>query len=204
MANGQGKGSWSLLISGVGILETAARLGQYLGRHHPRVQAVVQFGIGGAYIGPPEAARQAGILSLCLAEKEILGDLGVELGDALEYFSKELVATNSYALNPVLRERAMEILAAAGHTPLVGNFITVNSASGTWRRGELLRSHWDGLCENMEGTAAARICAMYDIPMLELRVISNMVEDRNLQNWQLDRACEMAGEVAAMLIKEFS
>jgi futalosine hydrolase len=37
--------------------------------------------------------------------------------------------------------------------------------------------------------------------MLELRCISNLVEDRNLQNWQLQKACSRCGEVASLVIK---
>ncbi|WP_136796951.1 MULTISPECIES: futalosine hydrolase [Desulfosediminicola] len=194
---------WALMISGVGILETAARLGQYLAQHHRQVKGVLQFGVGGAYIHPAEHEQRAGLLSLCLAEQEFLGDLGVEVGDELEYFSSDLVPCSNYPLSRSLLNRATAALSAAGLEHVVGNFVTVNCASGTRRRGESLRRYSNGLCENMEGAAAARVCALYDIPMLEIRVISNMVEDRNLQNWQLSRACEKAGETAALLLKEF-
>jgi futalosine hydrolase len=35
----------------------------------------------------------------------------------------------------------------------------------------------------MEGAAVAQIAALYGIPMLEVRGISNMVEDRDLRRW---------------------
>ena len=37
----------------------------------------------------------------------------------------------------------------------------------------------------MEGAAAAQLCTVYDVPFVEIRAISNRVEDRNLADWNL-------------------
>jgi len=49
-----------------------------------------------------------------------------------------------------------------------------------------------GICENMEGAAIAQVCALYRIPFLELRGISNLVVDRNPQEWRLTEAADQA------------
>lgn len=41
------------------------------------------------------------------------------------------------------------------------------------------------LCENMEGAAVALACRQLSVPMLELRGISNRVEDRDTRQWDL-------------------
>jgi len=67
----------------------------------------------------------------------------------------------------------------------------------------LARQH-QALCENMEGAAVARVCQQFGLPLLELRCISNLVEDRNLQNWQLKQACTRCGEAAALIVEGLS
>ena len=48
----------------------------------------------------------------------------------------------------------------------------------------------------MEGAAAAHICALYEVPFLEIRGISNLVADRDRGSWQVDRAVAVAGRAA--------
>ena len=55
---------------------------------------------------------------------------------------------------------------------------------------------------DMEGAAVARVCGALQVPCLELRCISNMVEDRDLSKWRLREACEKAGATAALLMEE--
>jgi futalosine hydrolase len=198
---GERSNRWTALVAGVGPVETAVTVGRMLAEHHRQISGVLQFGVGGAYLLPsPE--EQVGILSVCLAEREVLGDLGICHLDSIEYFPDELGGASSFPLVSPLLARAEGVLKSYSITYHLGTFITVNSVSGTARRGEMLRNHWQGLCENMEGGAVARLCKEYKLPFLEMRVISNLVEDRNIHNWQLRQACERAGEVAAMLIKE--
>jgi futalosine hydrolase len=44
----------------------------------------------------------------------------------------------------------------------------------------------------MEGAAVAHVALLYDIPLLEVRGISNMVEDRDLSRWDIPRSVEMS------------
>ena len=45
-----------------------------------------------------------------------------------------------------------------------------------------------GGAENMEGAAAAHVCALYDVSFLEIRAISNLVEDRDRSAWKVEEA----------------
>jgi futalosine hydrolase len=56
--------------------------------------------------------------------------------------------------------------------------------TGTLRRARELRRRFGALCENMEGAAAAQVCARYGVPLLEVRGISNMVSDREPASWR--------------------
>lgn len=195
--------SWPHLCTGVGVLETMAILGDYLARNHRQCSAVLQFGVGGGYPAGP-GAEGAMVLDVCLAASEVFGDFGICHADRVEYFDASLAAAPRLELTSPLLDRAEELLANRGIACRRGHFISVNGVSATTARGCMLRDRWQGICENMEGVAAARLCQRYELPLVELRVISNLVEDRSVTNWQLAQACHRAGELAALLIKELA
>lgn len=53
----------------------------------------------------------------------------------------------------------------------------------------------------MEGAAAAQICALYGVPFLEIRGISNRVEDRDLRNWDFEGAAEKVQLAVRVLLR---
>ena len=81
-----------------------------------------------------------------------------------------------------------------------GPFVTVNGASGTAERGRFIKRRFKGICENMEGAAIARCCEMFALPMIEVRVVSNMVEDRPGEPWKLKEACSRSGYLASLIV----
>ena len=190
---------WTSLVSGVGPLETAVRLSSFLAGNNT-ISAVLQFGVGGAYV--LEGARTVPLLGLCLATREALGDFGICGRDSFEYFPDSLGGPVSFSLQSPLLARAVAILDKHGVEYHQGTFVTVNGVSSTAARGAAVNCHWQGICENMEGGAAARVCGEYGLPLLEIRVVSNMVEDRDPSGWKLSEACDRAGEIAALLIEE--
>lgn len=189
------------LTAGVGLLETAVRLSRCLQDSDHNFKAVVNFGVGGAYLQPPSGA-QIGLLELCLAEREVLGDFGISYGDEMEPLPQELVGSGLFHLDKRLYDFAGSVLEKHGQNFTSGTFITVNGVSGTRKRGDALGKKFHGVCENMEGAAVARVCEEFSIPMVELRCISNYVEDRNLAGWKLQEACIESGRMAALIIKE--
>ncbi len=188
------------LVTGVGPLETAVRLARFLGDNGGRVQAVVNFGIGGAYL-QPAGSRQPQLLDLCLAEREVLGDLGICLPEGIEYLDRSLTGDLVYRLDAGLLDRCRKILDGAAVGWQSGVFVTVNAVTATSRRGSMLRERWQGLCENMEGAAIARVCREFALSCLEMRVISNLVEDRSPEAWRLREACLKAAATAALIVK---
>jgi futalosine hydrolase len=191
------------LITGVGPIETAVRLTRFLFEADRKVQTVVNFGIGGAYL-QPDGYRQPELLDICLAEHEVIGDLGICLQDGVEYLDRSLTGEIVYRLDADLLKLGREILDSFAISCHTGVFITVNAATATSRRGNMLRERWQGLCENMEGAAIARVCREYTVSCLELRVVSNFVEDRNPDTWRLRAACLKAAKTAALIVKGMS
>jgi len=114
---------------------------------------------------------------------------------------KEREYYNTFPLdtNPV--KIAVNASKDCGFEPKQGNFVTASQCSGTRESGELIRRRFDGLCENMEGAAVAHICAMYAVPMVEVRGISNIIEDRDMKKWNIDLAAFNCNKVVMELVR---
>jgi futalosine hydrolase len=191
---------YQVLVSGVGPLESAVSTSRFLERNHTKIRGVVNFGIGGAYL-PVQPGQGANILGLCLAQKEVLGDYGVCTGIRVEPFADPAMGgSTEFPLDEGLYERARDIFRRNGMAYTSGIFMTVNGASGTAERGDWLRDRYNAICENMEGGAIARVCREFSLPMLEIRVISNLVEDRPGSPWRLEEACRLSAHSAAVLL----
>ncbi|MCI5144486.1 MAG: futalosine hydrolase [Candidatus Electrothrix sp. AR3] len=170
-----------------------------LHQHGMEIDEVINFGIAGAYLNTT-LEHQANMLDICLAQQEVFADLGICLQDRIERFSADFAVRDSFMLDSTLLSKAGKALQHAHIVYKQGIFITVNCASGTQQRGTLLSQQFQGLCENMEGAAVTRVCEQFSKPCLEVRCISNMVEDRNKMNWQLPQACSRAGQATAAIV----
>ncbi len=187
-------------VCGIGPVEAAVRTMKVLGDHAGSIRQVVNFGIGGAYL-PEAAGPEIEPLHVCLAESEVLGDYGVCFADRVESFADQgMTEKTTFTLDKSMFNTARQELLDSVIVFSSGTFVTVNGASGTAERGIFLKKKFNGICENMEGAAIARSCEIHALPMLEVRVISNMVEDRPGAPWRLEEACSRAGSIAAMLV----
>jgi futalosine hydrolase len=112
-----------------------------------------------------------------------------------------LPVRDRFVLDRTLLSAAGDALDGIGVACKKGVFVTVNCCSGTWERGRQLGRQFQGLCENMEGAAIARVCEEFSLPCLEVRCVSNMVEDRNRKKWELRQARAEAGRAAAAIVR---
>ncbi|MEA3467424.1 MAG: futalosine hydrolase [Thermodesulfobacteriota bacterium] len=193
------KKGWMSLVTGVGMVETTLNLTRLLEQQPKKIHAVLNFGVAGAY--KCDGREGAGLLEICLAEQEVFGDFGICHVDRIEPLAEHLVHRPSYVLDHDLLNRAETLLQENGLSAKRGNFVTVCGVSATERRGTMLGTQYDGLSENMEGAAVARVCEEFNLPLLEMRTISNFVEERDIQRWKLTEACAQAGKAAAILLK---
>ncbi|MFZ5764085.1 MAG: futalosine hydrolase [Thermodesulfobacteriota bacterium] len=189
----------AFLVTGVGPVEAAFALTRYLALHQD-VAAVVNVGVAGAYPG-----GGLDLLDIGLARREILADFGICHGEWIEALSGETMRINrEFSLDNQLFAESRRILELE-HLPCgSGTFVTVNCASGTARRGAYLRNSCNAICENMEGAALARVCLGFGVDMVEVRCVSNMVEDRDPAAWRLRDACEAGGDAVARLVRGLS
>jgi len=198
-----------LVAAGIGKVNAAAATAVALEQHAPH--GVISFGSAGAYL---DSGLQPG--DLLLARDEVLADEGVDCGDRfldLEALGFPAVATphpayNRFAPPATLLKRAEEVLSKTAARLAVrlqtATALTVSSCSGTTARGATLARRWQGSGENMEGGAVAQVCRAWEVPWLEVRGISNLVEDRDPSRWDLPRAGRHAQEAVADLVKHLT
>lgn len=191
-----------LIETGIGTVNTAQALTVALQEISP--EFVLQIGIGGAYLS---SGLDKG--DLALATEENYGDLGVitsagwfpadEIG--IPVLSTNRDYYNTYSLDPTLVARAQHILEQSGECVVPGPFVTVQQCTGRKDIGNELAARFKAICENMEGAAAAHISTLYSVPFLELRAISNRVEDRNKDAWDIPRAVQRVQIAAQKFIE---
>jgi futalosine hydrolase len=184
------------LLSGVGPVEATWSLTAFLSRQTKMPRGVINFGVAGAYPG-----SGVDLLDLCLAEGEVLGDLGIIHEDHIDPLAPAFAPPREFVCDPPLLALAAEILATAGLPCRKGRFVTLSGGSGSRRRGEYLRDSHLAICENMEGAALGRVCLGFGVPFLELRCVSNLVLDRAEQVWRAKEAALRCGRAAALLIE---
>ncbi|MFZ3059736.1 MAG: futalosine hydrolase [Candidatus Methanoperedens sp.] len=166
------------------------------------VDLMILFGVGGGYKG-------ARIGDVAVAQSENYAEEGVLTEDgwkSMEFigfplFKNEKEYFNTFPMDSILSQLAVKASGDLGFNAAYGNFITVSQCSGTRESGELLKNRFDGICENMEGAAVAHICAMYGIPVIEIRGISNIIEKRELKKWNIPLAVSNCNKVVSELVK---
>ena len=173
---------------GVGKVNTAAGLALLIDRYAP--SRVIQFGIGGAYLGSGLSVAQAAI-----AAREIHLDSGVQEADGWHGMSElgfPLVDKGQpmYNLIPTDQRLSHALVDATG-LPLV-TFGTSETVTGDFALARALQERFDVAVESMEGAAAAQVCLALGAPFAELRGISNIVGERDKAAWDIPAACAAA------------
>ena len=201
ITSGQLSGHQVLLAhGGIGQTNMAMQLTRLLLEQTP--QAVMLFGCGGAY---PDSGLKVG--DLALATAEIFGDTGVETTSGFIPFEQLNIPQDArltpplqqmLPLDPTLLQLAQNCLGNARSGP----FVTVSCCSGQEQLSLNLRERTGGICENMEGAAAARVCAEFGCPLLEVRGISNPTGTRDKSHWDLPLGARIAQEAILTLLHQ--
>jgi futalosine hydrolase len=190
--------------TGAGKVNAAAATAVMIDRYQP--QLVINTGCAGAYVG-----SGLSIGNLVVASEEVLADDGVVVADGwkdLRYMnlpSVEQGGLSCYNMLPLSRhasEKAMQLADYYGVFLIRGRFATVSTCSGTRLSGAELSHRWSALIENMEGAAVALVCLRCGVDCLEIRGISNMVEERDLKNWDIPRAVEATQRFVLKYLEE--
>ena len=89
---------------------------------------------------------------------------------------------------------------AAGFKVHYGASLTVGMASGDTQTADARFRRHGALAENMEGSAIAQTCLLFDVPFLEFRGISNMAGVRDKAKWDIGAALDHCTAVIKLLL----
>lgn len=184
------------LPTGVGMVNTAWQLGQWFARELPGL--ALNAGVAGAF------DRSLALGDVVHVTQEVMGDLGVEESDGrfTDLFQLGLVDRND---PPFVQGRLYNLEAQDMHFLPAVSGLTVNRVHGHAPSIEAIRSRYpDVQVETMEGAAFFQACLLAGVPFLAVRAVSNYVEPRNREGWQLEAAIDNLNRVLIDMIRAFA
>ncbi|MFF7492550.1 futalosine hydrolase [Streptomyces rubiginosohelvolus] len=180
------RGAFDVLAGGAGPAAAAAATAFALASGAPASGAsasapyalVVSAGIGGAFTPVTPLG------SLIVADGIVAADLGAETADGFLPVTALGFGRDRFTPPPAL---VREVAAATGAA--AGPVLTVSTVTGSAERaGALLAAHPGALAEAMEGFGVAEAAARADVPVLEVRAVSNAVGPRDRDAWRIGDA----------------
>lgn len=171
-----------LLISGIGIQKTGYYLQKVLSTQS--FDLILNIGLAGSF------TKQIPINSIVNIMEESYGDLGVSYDHDFEtLLDLNLEKSDEFPFKNGVIENPIPIPDSIANLQKVRG-ITVNSLLTNKDALNLRKSKFGAQVESMEGATVFYICSMLEMPFLEIRIISNMVGERDKTKWSLSPAVQ--------------
>ena len=168
------KNKITILISGIGITAITYSLTKQILINS--YDLIINIGISGAF---DKNIKIGEVLNI---NKDRFGDLGIENKNGFDtLFESGFINNNDFPFtNGELLNDFSEPLRLKKATA-----ITVNKTSGTESSIKILVSKFHAQTESMEGAAFFYVCMMEKTRCLQIRAISNYVEEKNKSLWNI-------------------
>lgn len=171
---------FDILVTGVGMTATAFALGKHLSNHY---KLVLNLGIAGTF------NHNIPLGTLVNVTTDEFAELGAENGpDFLSIEELGFGKSKYTAINNLLHDGVEKLQKVHG--------ITVNKVHGDENSILKVINQSNPTVESMEGAAVIYACEKEAIPCLQVRSISNYVEPRNKEKWQIGLAIKNLNEWA--------
>jgi futalosine hydrolase len=171
-----------ILVTGVGGAAMSWAL-QKRFTSGPGPALVINPGIAGSYT--PSLAPG----DVVIPRSDCFADMGVDdNGTFLSLFSANMADPDRWPFSGGRIHCSGRPFDLLGKKYPVVTAATVNMASGSQQVIARIREAWNPDIETMEGAWFAYACAIMHIEWLSVRAVSNMVEPRNLKNWNIPLA----------------
>jgi futalosine hydrolase len=169
-----------VLISGVGMVNTTYTVTKHLSVNS--YDLVINMGIAGCF---NSAIKIGDVVEVVV---DTFSEIGFENGMEFDNFS-DFEITNTFKV-----EGKTNLQKVTG--------ITVNTVHGNEDSIAKIVSRLNPDVESMEGAAVFKVCKEFAIPCVQIRAISNKVEKRNKENWDLLLAIKNLNATVAQIITE--
>ena len=178
------------LVTGAGSPSTAFRLAGYFSRQIPDL--AIQVGIAGSFRPEIKTGQVVQVREDCFA------DLGAQDRDGsfiplASLIREDFNPFNAYWLNPPERYKMEGVLEVKA--------ISVNRVNGRQEEIDEAIKQFHPDIETMEGAAFFASCMVHRVPCLQLRAISNRVEPRNREAWDIPSALRQLHQNLARLLE---
>lgn len=178
-----------VVVGGVGPAEAAAAASAQLAAGD--VALVVSAGIGGGF-------APVDIGDIAVASSIEFADLGADSPDGFVPLPELGFGRARYEVAPKL---AVQLADRTGGR--LGTVLTVATVTGTADGAALLaRRYPDAVAEGMEGAGVAAAAAYHDVPVVEIRAVSNTVGPRDRASWRVNEALNALGAAVAAAFAE--
>lgn len=174
----------SVLISGVGMVATAFAMGSYC------AEKVFDLAINAGIAGSFDTAIQPG--DMCRVSEDILAEFGAEDG------------SNFLRADTIGLGKSMFYASTISGFPVYDQLknvkaVTVNKVHGNEKSIAEFVERFHPQIETMEGAAFFYACEQAGKPGIQIRAISNIVERRNRENWQIELAIKNLNDTLIQL-----
>ncbi|MFF2911688.1 futalosine hydrolase [Paenibacillus sp. NPDC057934] len=188
----QGSSRFHVVAAGAGTAAAAAGTAAALAAGS--YGCVINAGIGGGFPGV------APVGSLVIASEMIAADLGAETPEGFRSAAELGFGSVTVPAASGTVEALTAALTAAGLAVSTGPVLTVSTATGTAETAAALAARHPGAAaEAMEGHGVAVAAQALELPVLELRAISNPVGPRDRAAWAIGEAMDALAAAAAIL-----
>jgi futalosine hydrolase len=177
-----------VLVSGVGPAAAAACAGAALALESYDLAASV--GIAGAFRGTAEVG------DIVVATEIVAADLGADSPDGFLGLDVLGWTEGTHVVEPDLLE---QLVAAVGEV-VTGPVLTVSTVTGTRIRADELARRHGAVAEAMEGWGVVEAGRVARVPVVEVRTVSNLVSDRDVEHWNFPRALASLEQVGPALL----
>lgn len=175
------------LITGVGMVATAAKTARALAL--TRYDLAFNFGVCGSFDRRLQPGRVVHVVSDRIAE------LGAEDDEA--FLTVEELGLPA---DPALVNRDPPDNELLGNLPAVSG-ITVNTVHGNERSIAEIVRRFSPQVESMEGAAFMHACLLSRVPFAQVRAVSNVVEKRSREAWNLGEAIANLNRCAQAILE---
>ena len=169
-----GKHRLSCLITGVGMVATAFSLGRHLAGN--TYDLAINVGIAGSF---DPAIPLGQVLHIT---DDTFAELGAEDGDA--FLNIDALGFGTAQQRPLPPLAPLPLLDELQQV----SAITVNKVHGQEASISQTCSRLNPQLESMEGAAFFYACKQFGLPSIQIRAVSNRVERRNRENWNVGLA----------------
>lgn len=155
-----------VLVTGIGMVNTSINLTRELSKN--RYDLVINMGIAGSF---KDSINIGDVVEIT---EDSFSEIGFENNNQFNKFSEFDIKTN-FTVNPKSTLKSVKS-------------ITVNTVHGNAQSISEIVERENNDIESMEGAAVFNVCEYFNTNCIQIRSISNKVETRNKDNWDIKTA----------------